>query len=173
MSLPDPVDPVTGGPALPGYPMYGPDQQPGYPAQQPGYSPPPAYPAPGYPVAYGPHHGGQPPVLSFGDMVVTRDEVIVPHGRFPLRGTMWTVQDQSRVIENIPAYAIVLAILFFFVCLLGLLFLLIKERQVTGFVTVSVMGEGWYHAVQIPAHSSTMATIGQQVNVARSMAAVA
>ena len=40
----------------------------------------------------------------------------------------------SRTEEKIPAHAIVLAVIFFIFCLLGLLFLLMKEKTTTGFV---------------------------------------
>ncbi|GAA4905182.1 hypothetical protein LX16_3557 [Stackebrandtia albiflava] len=158
-------DPVTGMPSphQPGYP-----DQPGYPVGPGGY---PAGGHPGYSPGY--PGSGAPVVLTIGDIAVTQHEVIVPQGRFPLRGTTWTVQDSSHMQESIPAYAIVLAVIFFFFCLLGLLFLLIKERKYTGMVIVSVAGEGLYHSVQLPPGPGTVHQVTQQVNQARAMAAMA
>jgi cell division septal protein FtsQ len=66
----------------------------------------------------------------------------------------------------------VLAVIFFVFCLLGLLFLLIKDTKTTGHVQVSVQGHGHYHATTIPASSPAMPMqINQQVNYARSLAA--
>ena len=89
-------------------------------------------------------------LVTVGDISCTANEVITPNGRAPLAGTVWGVQNNTTTTESIPAYAIVLAVIFFLVCLLGLLFLLIKERRTTGWVTVSVQGRGMYHATQIP-----------------------
>jgi len=67
-----------------------------------------------------------------------------------LRGTTWIVSNQTTVSEGIPAYAIVLAIIFFLACLLGLLFLLIKERKVQGFIAGHGPRSGFFHATQVP-----------------------
>jgi hypothetical protein len=115
----------------------------------------------------------EPPLVAIGDITVTQNFVIVPHGRFPLRGTTWTVQDSTHTTETIPAYAIVLAIIFFFFCLLGLLFLLIKDTRHSGFVSVTVVGDGLYHSVQLPPGPNTSGWVAQQVNQARALAAVA
>ncbi|HZE37854.1 MAG TPA: hypothetical protein VE172_03505 [Stackebrandtia sp.] len=178
------IDPVTGGGGYPegsqqpGYgaqqPGYG-AQQPGYGAQQPGYGAQmPGYGAtqPAYPQQ--PYDAGvpaMPVVLTIGDIAVTQSEVIVPQGRFPLRGTTWTVTDSTQSTSGIPTVAIILTIIFVWFCLLGLLFLLMKETKYTGFVSVSVTGEGLFHSVQMPANSGAMVT--NQVNQARAMAASA
>lgn len=97
-------------------------------------------------------------VVTVGDVSCTHTEVITPNGRWPLDRTVWVVQNNTTTTESIPAYAIVLAVIFFLVCLLGLLFLLIKERRTTGWVTVSVQGQGTYHATQIPVSTQTQIT---------------
>ncbi|MFC4561308.1 hypothetical protein ACFO4E_05505 [Nocardiopsis mangrovi] len=117
--------------------------------------------------------GGQPPLATIGDITITQTEVITPAGRFPIRGSTWTVTDMTTVSEGIPAYAVVIAILFFWFCLLGLLFLLIKERRVSGHVQVTVQGNGVFHSTMIPAHGpATAHQVMQQVNYARSLAAM-
>lgn len=127
----NPFIPPTGGSAGPqgGYTNYGP-----WTAQ-------PAGPPPG------------PVLVTVGDVACTQTEVITPAGRAPLRGTTWIVSNQTTVTQSIPSYAIVLAIVFALLCLIGLLFLLIKERRVQGFMQVSVQGPGLYHATQVPVSS--------------------
>jgi hypothetical protein len=115
----------------------------------------------------------EPILLTIGDISVTQTHVILPHGTFPLRGTVWTLQDSTQVTEGIPAYAIVLAILFFVVCLLGLLFLLIKEKRYSGFITVTVTGDRLFHSVQFPPGPTAVSWLSQQVGQARAIAAAA
>lgn len=118
--------------------------------------------------------GGEPVLVTIGDMAVTPTHVIVPHGRFPLRGSTWTVQDSTQMSESIPTYAIILAILLFVFCLLGLLFLLVKEKKYTGFVAVSVSGPGFFHTTQFPAAGpQTGAMVANLVGQARALAASA
>ena len=90
------------------------------------------------------------PPLVIGDVMITDGWIITPNGRAPLGGSIWIARDMSRTEETIPAYAIVLAILFFLVCFVGLLFLLVKERKTTGYVEVSVQAGTLLHVVQIP-----------------------
>ncbi|HCT78847.1 MAG TPA: hypothetical protein DGT23_20260 [Micromonosporaceae bacterium] len=99
--------------------------------------------------------------------------MIVPQGRFPLRGTTWTVQDSTHATQSIPTYAIVLAVIFFFFCFLGLLFLLIKETQYSGFISVTVVGDGLYHSVQLPPGPQMSGWVAHQVGQARALAAAA
>jgi hypothetical protein len=92
----------------------------------------------------------EPTLVTVGDMAVTQTAVMTPSGRYSLAGTAWIVSNNTNTTEAIPAYAIVLAIIFLLACLLGLLFLLIKERRTSGFIQVSVQGPGLYHMAQIP-----------------------
>ncbi|MBB6172865.1 hypothetical protein HNR23_002925 [Nocardiopsis mwathae] len=118
-------------------------------------------------------YGAEPPLTTIGDITITRTEVITPSGRFPIKGSTWNVADMTHQHETIPAYAIVLAILFFLFCLLGLLFLLIKERRITGGIQVTAQGGGVVHSTMIPARDpSTMMQVMQSVNYARSLAAM-
>lgn len=87
-------------------------------------------------------------------------------------GTTWIVSNQATLSEGIPAYAIVLAVIFAVFCLLGLLFLLVKERKVQGFMQVSVQAPGFYYATQIPVSSDAqMREIDARVNYIRSLVA--
>jgi hypothetical protein len=114
--------------------------------------------------------GGEPVLLTIGDIMVTQSFVIVPQGRFPLRGTTWNVEDYSMVSEGIPTVAIVLTIIFVWFCLLGLLFLLMKEKRFSGFVSVTVTGEGFFHTAQFPAGPQTGMWAANVVNQARGLA---
>jgi hypothetical protein len=147
------------------------------------YPPPPSGSAPrGIPESelYGSassnvHAVSEAPLTSIGDISISRSQVITPAGTFPLRGSVWTATDVSRTEEYMPAYAIVLAIVFFIFCLLGLLFLLMKATRTVGFVQVSVNGgSGHYHSTMIPVSSpGHVYHVMNQVNWARSMAAQA
>lgn len=114
----------------------------------------------------------EPFVLTVGDIGVTRSWVSTPNGSVPLSGSQWIVTDRTSTATRIPAYAIVLAIIFFVFCLLGLLFLLIKETTISGYVEVSVRNGHLYHVVQIPVHNQqTVEQVRRQVHQAQSMAA--
>ncbi|WP_299532550.1 hypothetical protein [uncultured Streptomyces sp.] len=173
--------PAAGGPPGYGYPQPLPES-----ATQPG----PAYGYPGGPTqggqaGYGYPGAGQPPghnlpvqqgmgtgvpVLALGDITVMSDSIVTPSGTMPLRGAVWTATDMSRTEEKIPPVAIVLAIVFALLCLVGLLFLLMKEKKTTGFVQVTVTSGGRHHSTMIPAMGpETFQMVMSQVNTARSM----
>jgi hypothetical protein len=187
MSQPNPND-STGEPEY----QWGPDGPPGAPA--PG-TPPYGHPAAGYgypqhppyyqptmaagvPVPAVPPPGFGPPMvpmvpgalLTVGDITVLPDSILTPSGTMPLKGAVWHVSDLSRSDEQIPPYAIVLAVVFFVVCFLGLLFLLIKERKTTGLIQVTVSSGGRQHTTMIPAQSPlTIHQVMGQINYARSL----
>lgn len=111
-------------------------------------------------------------VMSIGDIGVSEDSVTTPAGTMPLRGAAWTITDMSQTSEKIPTYAVVLAILLFPACFLGLLFLLVKEKTTVGYVQVTVTSEGRYHSTMIPAQNQqTFPMLLHQVNYARSLSA--
>jgi len=95
----------------------------------------------------------EPIRVQVGQLAVTDTQVHSPVGTYPLKGTVWTVTNQSYMTESIPAWAIVLAIVFFIFCLLGLLFLLVKERKLQGTVMVSVQGPGLSFSTYIPVYN--------------------
>ncbi|MFZ3472436.1 hypothetical protein ACODT3_14190 [Streptomyces sp. 4.24] len=169
-----PGQPSYGYPAQPGYGYPGP-AQPGY-----GYPQPPAYqptiagagipaPMPGPGPSAPP--GGYPAAgLSLGDISIVGDQIITPSGTMPLRGASWNATDFSRTEEKIPAHAIVLAVIFFLFCLLGLFFLLMKERRTTGYIQITVNSAGRHHSTMIPAvDQGTYMWVMSQVNQARAL----
>lgn len=167
-----------------------PDPPQGEPWQQPnhgnpGWGPPPEQHTGGQLEPYGSPTGGYSPLGpggaqghseatldTIGDIAITQTSVITPSGRFPIKGSVWTMSDMTRTEQSIPVWAIIVAILFIWTCLLSLLFLLIKETKTTGHVQVTVQGGGHYHATQIMvANQAYVQHVNQQVNYARSLAA--
>lgn len=142
-------------------------------------SQPPAAPlssqAPSPPAWTGPAAPDHEPVLvTVGDIACTEHWVVTPGGSFPISGSTWIVTNQTTTSERIPPYAIVLAIVFFLFCLLGLFFLLIKQRTMQGWVTVTVQAPGGYHATQVPvSHPSQIADVENRVHYIRGLAAAA
>lgn len=117
-------------------------------------TPPPPRVMPPPPAATQPATLLPPGVLyQVGDISVTADAIITPNGTAPLRGSTWIVADQSYTQERIPGWAIFMAILFFMVCLLGLFFLLVKERTTTGYAEVRVHSGNFVHMSQLPVQS--------------------
>lgn len=90
--------------------------------------------------------------VQLGDIGVTDTQVFTPVGTYPLRGTNWTVTNQTYMSESIPTWAIVCTIIFFLFCLLGLLFLLVKERKLYGAMQVTVQGPGLSHSTYVPVY---------------------
>ncbi|MFE7131222.1 hypothetical protein ACFVIM_10215 [Streptomyces sp. NPDC057638] len=158
---------------------WGPEQTAPYPQSSgAGAGPSYGYPPVGGPLApvpggaLTPAHPpmGAMPLVTIGDISVVQDAVITPAGTLPLKGAVWNATDMSRTEEKIPTYAIVLAVVFAAACLLGLLFLLIKEKKTTGFIQVSVTSGGVHHATLIPAQDPyAFQAIMGQVTYARSL----
>ncbi|MFJ2444137.1 hypothetical protein ACIOWG_27665 [Streptomyces sp. NPDC087658] len=154
-----PTPPLADGPAQ-GY---------AYPQGPPGYG----YPQIGTPYAPMPVSGGGAPLLSLGDISVIGDAIITPSGTLPLRGAVWNATDMSRTEEKIPTVAIVLAVVFALLCLVGLLFLLMKEKKTTGFIQVMVTSGGKHHSTLIPAHHpGAFPMVMGQINYARSLSSM-
>jgi hypothetical protein len=129
---------------------------------------PPAAPGYGYPPA--PPVTVQPLVV-LGAITVTPTGILTPAGPIPLQGAVWTANDLSRTEERIAPVGIVLAVVFFLFCFVGLLFLLMKERQTTGHVQITVSGGGRYHTTSIPVSTpQQVMDLMNRVNYARSLA---
>ncbi|MGW6283977.1 hypothetical protein [Streptomyces sp. NPDC055107] len=165
--------PAAGAPPAYGYPQPLPDHaaQPG-----PGYGYPqhaqPTMPGQYLPVPQGAPGQGGVPMLSIGDITVMSDAIVTPSGTMPLKGAVWTATDMSRTEEKIPTHAVVLAIIFALFCLIGLLFLLMKEKRTTGFIQVTVVSGGRHHSTMIPAMGPhTFPAVMGQLNQARSLSA--
>lgn len=117
---------------------------------------------------------GEPePILgTIGDISFTQHWVITPTGPHPINGSVWTVQDMSFWQESISTVGVILCIIFIWLCLLGLLFLLMKDRKLGGYIQVTVQGKGFHHQALIPARRvDTFMRVNQLVNYARSLSA--
>jgi len=119
-----------------------------------------------------PQAATQPVLVTIGDISVTESRVFTPSGTRPLGEVSWTVADGSVTTTGIPVWAIVCAIIGFFLFLIGLLFLLVKETTTSGVVQVTVLGPGFVHSTNIPVTSQAQVTdINARVNHARMLAA--
>jgi hypothetical protein len=115
------------------------------------------------------------PLVQIGDISVDQHWVHTPAGWVPTPRATWTVQDLTRPDRVIPTYAIVLAVVTsVLTCLLGLLFLLIKEDRPTGWLQVTVQGPDFIHTTQVPVNSQDMVIdVYARVDYARSLTASA
>jgi hypothetical protein len=113
-------------------------------------------------------------LLTVGDIGVTAADIVTPNGTAALAGSTWIVSDMSVTERRIPTWAIVCAIVFALACLLGLLFLLVKEDVTRGYVQVSVRSGDLSHMTQIPVTTPVqVAQIRAQVAQAQTLAAQA
>lgn len=121
------------------------------------------HPVPGQPEQF---------VLAIGDIGVSPTWVVTPNGTAPLSDSQWTVRDWTFTRQAIPTWAIIMAVLGAVFCLLGLLFLLVKEPETSGYVEVSVQSGNVFHVVQLRANSpQDVAHARHLVFQAQSMAA--
>jgi hypothetical protein len=115
-----------------------------------------------------------PTLVTIGDIACTQWYVITPSGTRRINEVTWTFTDMSQTTSGIPTWAIVCAIIFFVFCLLGLLFLLVKEEQTRGHVQILVQGPGFLHTTQMPVSSQAqVADYAARVNYARSLSMAA
>ncbi len=121
----------------------------------------------------GPPGATPEPILgTIGDIAYTATSIHLPTGPRPVRGSVWTVSDMSHTEEKISTVGIVLAIIFVWFCLIGLLFLLLKDKRTVGFIQVTVQGDGFHHATMLPARGpDSLMHVQHMVNHARSVAA--
>jgi hypothetical protein len=112
------------------------------------------------------------PLVVIGDITVTQSWVVTPSGTRPVGEVQWMFTDMSQRTEAIPTWAIVLAIVLVWACLLSLLFLLVKEERTGGSVQVVVQSPGFVHGVQLPVSSpAQVADYNARVNYARGLSA--
>lgn len=113
-------------------------------------------------------------LVTIGDITCTQFQVITPSGECPIGVATWTFTDMSRTTKFIPTWAIVCAIIFFVFCLLGLLFLLVKEERTEGAVQIVVQAPGMVHQIQLPVSSvAQVQDYSARIGYARSLTAAA
>ncbi|HET9893530.1 MAG TPA: hypothetical protein VFQ44_01100 [Streptosporangiaceae bacterium] len=163
-------DPAAGQQSWPGA-----FQQPGGAVQPAGqWQPPPPgqFPSPGQfqPLPGEGFIGGEPVLVSIGDISVTSTTVHTPSGSCPLSEVSWNLTDMSVTSQNIPTWAIICAVVFFVFCFVGLLFLLAKENSTRGSVQVTVHGPNLGHTTMIPVISMEQVNdISNRVGYARTL----
>jgi hypothetical protein len=120
---------------------------------------------------FAPQVGGEPVLVTIGDISVTQSQVFTPSGSRPLGEVSWTVTDGSVTTSGIPVWAIIATIITFWFFLLGLLFLLVKETTTRGAMQVTVFGPGFVHTTNVPVISQAhVVDINARVNHARMLA---
>ena len=83
---------------------------------------------------------------------------------------MWPSSPEAVPSRKVDA--IVLTIIFALACLLGPLFLLIKERKIQGFMQVSVQSPGYYYVTQVAVSGDAqMRDVEARANYIRSLVA--
>jgi hypothetical protein len=75
------------------------------------------------------------PVVTIGDIVVSKHWVVTPSGTAPIAGSAWNVTDHRYEAKKHPWWTIVLAIVLFPI---GLLFLFITTDETRGAIEVIV-----------------------------------
>ncbi|MPZ26411.1 MAG: DUF1707 domain-containing protein [Micromonosporaceae bacterium] len=115
----------------------------------------------------------EPVLLQIGELAITRTTVFTPAGPIPLRGSHWTDSDHWVTERKIPTWAIVVAVVgFFLVCALSLLFLLAKETHYHGVVDVTVSNRDKHYVARIPVYSlQQVHHLHQQVGYVRTLTA--
>ncbi len=115
---------------------------------------------------------GEPVVARFGRITVTDTMVRTSTRVFALRGSVWRTFDYWQRRRVTPDWAVVLAVLGFFVVpFVSLLFLLVKEERVSGVLQVAVWDGVRQHAVDLPVRSPVeLRNWRQQVDYVRSLA---
>jgi hypothetical protein len=125
-------------------------------------------------MSYQQWHGYEPWLVEIGDIGVTPTSVVTPTGTAPIGEVTFLFTDMTHTTQEIPTWAIVLAVVFFVFCLLGLLFLLVKETRTQGAVQIVVQGPNLLYTVtqRVSSHAQVW-ELNNRVNYARSIAAAA
>jgi hypothetical protein len=93
------------------------------------------------------------PLVIFGNVYATSEWIVTPAGAWPLAKTNVTSVDQTSTTTHTPAWAIVMVIVFIWFFLLSLLFLLAKERRISGYVAVHIQCGDQSFMEQVPVYS--------------------
>jgi hypothetical protein len=115
-----------------------------------------------------------PVIVQIAEIEVTSSLVRTPVGDFPLTGSHWQVTDHWYGQRRTPLWAKIVA--FGGICFtagLSLFLLLYKETAPQGTVHVTVMSGTRQYVARVPiSRESDDATLNQQVNYVRSLAAL-
>lgn len=89
------------------------------------------------------------PELRIGDIEVSRHWIRTPMGVVPSGEVMWAVEDGSDLTRVIPAWAWVACLLTLVFCLIGLLFLFVKEDRRRHYAQVTLRAPGFVHSTRL------------------------
>lgn len=89
------------------------------------------------------------PELMIGDIEVSRHWIRTPMGVLPSRDAVWAVEDGSDLTRVIPAWAWVACLLTIMFCLIGLLFLFVREDRRRYYAQVTLTGPGFTHSTRL------------------------
>lgn len=105
---------------------------------------------------------GQPVLV--GDITVQPDGIFSPQGRLPLEGAQIQVTNMTRPVSKTPTWAVVVAILgFFIVTVFSLFFLLAKETVIEGGYEVRASGPTGQLVSFVPVTQQTAGWIWQDL----------
>jgi len=132
----------------------------------------PVTPIPAQPMS--PAMGGGTVVAQIAEIAVTSTAAHTPAGEIVLAGSTWQVADYWQTEQRTPRWAVLLAVLgFFVVTIFSLLFLLVKESVHRGTVQVTVTNGARQYVARIPVTTQEQVQhVHQQVNYVRALAAL-
>ena len=118
-----------------------------------------------------PYHAGpapEPYLVTIGDVGVTQHWVVTPRGSAPVTGSQWWLAERAAWVQQIPVWAVVLAVVLFPI---GLLFLLVKEPRYSSWLDVTVQSDGLVHTTAVAAQSFEATQLAARVDYVRRLAA--
>ncbi|MGO2111755.1 MAG: hypothetical protein ACTH31_09085 [Pseudoclavibacter sp.] len=123
--------------------------------------------APGSQQTPGQQAPGQqgPSEIYLADISIARDFIRSPQGVIPAQGAQLFVHNRTQMTSSIPVWAIVLAIVgFFILTFFSLLFLLVKEQKFTGGYEVVATGPGGTLTSFVPVNQQNAGFIWNDLN---------
>ena len=95
----------------------------------------------------------EPLLVTIGDIGFSENWVVTPLGTAPIAGTELVVTDLTTTVSRTPTWALVVAIAGVFFFFLSLLFLLVRDRETTGYLQIVVRNGDLFHTTMIPISS--------------------
>lgn len=93
----------------------------------------------------------EPYLVSIGNIHATAHRVVTPAGTWPISDINVASVDQTSTSTRTPTWAVVLAVVLVWFFLLSLLFLLVRETRLGGYIAVTVTTfRGQSYVEQVP-----------------------
>jgi len=92
-----------------------------------------------------------------GDIAVCDHWIVTPTGTVKAQEATWQTTPMWQNRRVLPTWAVVMAICTFWIFLLGLLFLLVREERAEGTIQVTVTAPGFMHLTYLPVRSAAEA----------------